>query len=81
MTASHATKRHPANGVTAGFPRPGEVLVTAYGDFDGAGFARLLADAYRVVERDTGKRPAGACLTFRDGVIEVRVAETPEVTP
>ena len=66
---------HPVNGVTLGFPRAGEVLVTAYGDFGGEGFARLLGDAFRVVERDTGKRPVSGCLTLRDGVIEVRVTE------
>ena len=63
---------HPANGVTLGFPQPGEALVTAYGEFSGSGFARLLGDAYRVVERVTGNRPA-AWLTFRDGVIGVHV--------
>ena len=65
--------KHPANGVTLSFPQRGEAIVTAYGDFPGAGFARLLGDAYRVVERDTGKHPAGH-LTLRDGAIEVRVA-------
>jgi hypothetical protein len=70
-----STRTHPANGITLGFPQPGEAVVTTYGNFDSEGFARLLADAFRVVERDTGKHPAG-CLTLRDGVIEVRV--TPE---
>ena len=69
---------HPANGVTQWHPRPGEVIVKAYGNFDGPALRLYLDDAYRVVERDTGKRPV-AHFTYCDGVIEVRVAETLEV--
>lgn len=68
---------HPANGVTLWFPQAGEAIVTAYGNFGGQDFARLLGDAHRVVERDTGKWPAGR-LTLRPGVIEVRVAQEPD---
>lgn len=64
---------HPSNGVTLWFPQPGEAIVTASGDFDSAGFARLLGDAFRVVERDAGKSPE-ARLTLRDGAIEVHFA-------
>jgi len=53
--------------------------VRAYGDFLAWQFRFYLDDAYRVVERDTGKRPA-AHFTYCDGVIEVRVTETPEAT-
>jgi len=74
----HATT-HPANGVTLWFPQPGEAVVRTYGDFDGWVLRRYLDDAYRVVERDTGKRPA-ARFTYCDGVIEVRVAAASEVT-
>lgn len=63
---------HPANGVTLSFPRPGEALVTAYGNFGAEDFTRFLADAFRVLERNTGQHPAGY-LALRDGVIEVRV--------
>lgn len=63
---------HPANGVTLWLPQPGEAIVKAYGDFAGDAFRRYLDDAYRVVERDTGKRPA-ARFTYSDDVIEVRV--------
>jgi hypothetical protein len=66
---------HPANGVTLWFPQPGEAVVKAYGDFAAWQFRFYLDDAYRVVERDTGKRPA-AHFTYSDDVIEVRVAET-----
>jgi hypothetical protein len=72
------TATHPVNGVTLGFPRPGEAIVAAYGDFGGPDFARLLADAFRVVVRDTGKYAAGH-LTLRDGVIEVHVAQEPDL--
>jgi hypothetical protein len=73
------TQTHPANGVTQWHPRPGEVIVKAYGDFAGQHLRLYLDDAYRVVTRDTGKHPA-AHFTYSDGVIEVRVtAETPEV--
>ena len=66
---------HPANGVTLGFPQTGEALVTAYGDFVADALRLYLNDAFRVIERDTGKRPA-AHLTLRDdGAIEVRFAE------
>lgn len=74
----HATA-HPANGVTLWFPRPVEAVVRTYGNFDGWQFRFYLDDAYRVVERETGKRPA-AHFTYCDGVIEVRVTETPEAT-
>jgi hypothetical protein len=68
------TAKHPANGVTQWHPKPGEVIVTAYGDFPAAGLRLYLEDAFRITERDTGKRPA-AHLTLRDdGAIEVRVA-------
>ena len=69
---------HPANGVTLWFPQPGEAVVKAYGDFNGWALRRYLDDAYRVVECVTGKHPA-AHFTYCDGVIEVRVAEMPEV--
>ena len=65
---------HPKDGVVLGFPAPGEAYVRAYGNFDGWALRRYLDDAYRVVERDTGKTPA-AHFTYSDGVIEVRVAE------
>jgi hypothetical protein len=68
---------HPANGVTLWFPEPGVAVVTAYGNFDGYDLRRYLDDAYRVVERDTGKRQA-AHFTYSDGVIEVRVAQEPD---
>jgi hypothetical protein len=63
---------HPANGVTLWFPQHGEAVVKAYGNFDGWALRRYLDDAYRVVERNTGKHPA-ARFTYSDGVIEVRV--------
>jgi hypothetical protein len=75
--AEHATT-HPANGVTLWFPQPGEAVVRAYGDFAAQHLRLYLDDAYRVVERDTGKRPA-AHFTYCDGVMEFRVTETPEV--
>jgi hypothetical protein len=66
---------HPENGVTQWHPKPGEAIVTAYGDFPASGLRLYLEDAFRVIERDTGKRPA-AHLTLRDdGAIEVRFAE------
>jgi hypothetical protein len=68
---------HPANGVTLWFPQRGEAVVKVYGNFDGWALRRYLDDAYRVVERDTGKRPA-AHFTYCDGVMEFRVAEMPE---
>lgn len=74
------TETHPENGVTLWFPRPGEAVVRAYGDFTADAFRLYLDDAYRLVERETGKPPA-AHFTYRDGVIEIRVAETPEVKP
>ena len=64
---------HPKNGVTQWSPKPGEVIVRAYGDFGGWALRLYLDDAYRIVERDTGKRPA-AHFTYDGGVIEVRVA-------
>lgn len=66
---------HPANGVTLQFPRAGGAVVKAYGNFAADAFRRFLDDAYRVVERDTGKRPA-AHFTYSDDVIEVRVMDT-----
>ena len=68
---------HPVNGLGLSFPRPGEALVTAYGNFDGADLTRLLGDARRVVERATGKRPDGGCLTFRDDALEILISGTP----
>jgi hypothetical protein len=49
--------------------------VRAYGDFTADAFRLYLEDAYRLVGRETGKRPA-AHFTYSDDVIEVRVAET-----
>ena len=63
---------HPQNGVTLGFPQKGEVLITTYGEFSGSDLIRLIADAFRVVERDTGRRPV-AGLSLRDGSLEIGV--------
>jgi hypothetical protein len=69
--------RHPANGLTQWFPQPGEAIVTAYGDVGTSQLAHYLDEAFRIVERNTGKRPDGGFLMLRDGVIQVRVTETP----
>ena len=65
---------HPKNGVVMGGFETGELYIRAYGNFDGSVLRLYLDDAYRIVERDTGKRPA-AHFTYDGGVIEVRVAE------
>ena len=66
---------HPANGVTQWHPKRGEAIVTAYGSAVADGFRLYLEDAFRVIERDTGKCPV-AHLTLRDdGAVEVRFAE------
>lgn len=64
---------HPEDGVTLGFPRAGEAVVKAYGNFDGWALRRYLDDAYRIVERDTGTIPA-ARFTYSNGVIEITIA-------
>jgi hypothetical protein len=67
------TEAHPKHGVTQWRPRSGEVIVTAYGDFPADGLRLYIGDAFRIVERDTGKQPT-ARLTLRDdGAIEIRV--------
>ena len=76
--AEHATT-HPANGVTLWFPQSGEGVVRAYGEFNSWALRLYLDDAYRVVERETGKRPA-ARFTYCDGVIELRVAPEPDLS-
>lgn len=53
---------------TLHFPEPGKATVRAYGP-DGiglAGFVQYLSDAYRVVERDTGKSPMCFVAPFTD---------------
>ena len=64
---------HPKNGVTQWHPKHGEAIVTAYGDFGADGFRLYLTDAFRVIERDTGKRPTAHLTLHDDGAIEVRV--------
>jgi len=66
---------HPENGITQWHPKHGEAIVTAYGDFGADGFRLYLNDAFRVIERDTGKRPAAHLTLHDDGAIEVRFAE------
>jgi len=68
------TAAHPANGVTQWHPRPGEVIVTAYGNFPADGLRLYLNDAFRVVERDTGIQPTARLTLGEGGAIEIRVS-------
>ena len=71
------TEAHPKNGVTQWHPKRGEAIVTAYGDFPAYALRLYIEDAFRVIERDTGKRPAAHLNLRDDGAIEIRFAETP----
>ena len=66
--------RHPKNGVTQWHPKRGEAIVTAYGDAVPWGLRLYIEDAYRVIERDTGKRPTASLNLREDGAVEIRFA-------
>jgi hypothetical protein len=66
------TEKHPKDGVTSWFPKRGEAIVTAYGDAVTWGLRLYIEDAYRVIERDTGKRPTAHLNLRDDGAIEIR---------